>query len=216
MAIPGFRRLLGKSEKQRHNQRRVSRRHTFRRQLGRQLAHEPLETRMLLSTTPFPPLIDGLPVSPVLNPGQMLLISTGMAPTAERPRVTYNVNAADTTNTDQLQPGGALGLNLTGAGLSVGVWDGGAVRTSHQEFVGRVVSGDGSTALDDHATHVAGTIGASGVNPAAKGMATGVRLLSYDWNERLCRDGGGGATVGGIESFLWLRDRLDGSARSEP
>jgi hypothetical protein len=182
MAIPGFRRLLGMSEKQRKDQRRVSRRHTFRQQLGRQLAHEPLEARMLLSTTPFPPLIDGLPVNPVLDEGQMLLVAIGAPPTGERPRVTYNVNAADTTNADQLQPGGALGLNLTGAGLSVGVWDEAAVRATHQEFVGRVVSGDGVPALSDHATHVAGTIGASGVNPAAKGMATGVRLVSYDWN----------------------------------
>ncbi len=36
---------------------------------------------------------------------------------------------------------------------------------------------------DNHATHVAGTIGASGVgDPKARGMANQVRLESYDWN----------------------------------
>jgi hypothetical protein len=216
MAIPGFRRLLGKSEKRRKVQSRDSRRRSLQQQVGRQLAHEPLEGRMLLTTSALPPLIDDLPVNPVLNPGEMLLVSLGPDPNIERPRTTFNVNAADTTNTDQLQPGGALGLNLTGAGLTVGVWDGGAVRATHQEFTGRVVSGDGAPNLDDHATHVAGTIGASGVNPAAKGMATGVSIRSYDWNNDLAEmtavasqlvasNHSYGLLAGWSRSNLWVR-----------
>ncbi len=45
-----------------------------------------------------------------------------------------NVDAADTTNTDQLWPGGHLGLGLTGNGYRVGVWDGGPIRDTHAEF----------------------------------------------------------------------------------
>ncbi|TVS14569.1 MAG: hypothetical protein EA424_18950, partial [Planctomycetaceae bacterium] len=52
MAIPGFRRLLGKSEKRRKDQRRESRRHHFQKTLGRRLVHETLESRQLLSATP--------------------------------------------------------------------------------------------------------------------------------------------------------------------
>jgi subtilisin family serine protease len=185
MAIPGFRRLFGKSDKRRKFQSRESRRRSLQQQVGRQLAHEPLEARMLLTVSSMPTLIDDLPDNPVLDEGEMLLVSLGPDPNIERPRTTFNVNAADTTNTDQIQPGGILGLNLTGAGLTVGVWDGGAVRGSHQEFAGRVVSGDGAPNLSDHATHVAGTVGASGVNPAAQGMATGIRIRSYDWNDDL-------------------------------
>jgi hypothetical protein len=50
-----------------------------------------------------------------------------------------NANAADTTNTDQLRAGEALGLNLSGAGVTVGTWEaGGGVLATHQEFGGRV------------------------------------------------------------------------------
>ncbi|NDB96909.1 MAG: hypothetical protein EBZ78_12245 [Verrucomicrobia bacterium] len=34
----------------------------------------------------------------------------------------------------------------------------------------------------DHATHVAGTVGASGINANAKGMAPKVNIDSYDWS----------------------------------
>ena len=94
-----------------------------------------------------------------------------------------NVNAADTTNADQLHSGGGLGLNLTGAGVTIGIWDGGAVHATHQEFQ---VEGGGSRVTvvgggnnSSHATHVAGTIGATGVSPSAKGMAPGISIISY-------------------------------------
>ena len=92
-----------------------------------------------------------------------------------------NLNAADTTNTDQLWAGGGLGLNLDGSGVKVGVWDGGHVLGHHQELSGRVSYGD-SSSYSDHATHVAGTIGASGVRTDAHGMASNVRIDSFDFN----------------------------------
>lgn len=98
----------------------------------------------------------------------------------------YNTNnnaaAAKSTRADQLNQGGSLGLSLSGENLQANVWDGGAVRTTHQEFGKRVTIGDGITKVNDHATHVAGTIGAAGKKASAKGMAPNIKIKSYDWN----------------------------------
>ncbi|MBD1398924.1 S8 family serine peptidase [Pontibacter sp. JH31] len=102
--------------------------------------------------------------------------------------ITYNnTRAAATTKTNQLWAGGSLGLNLSGAASAVsdkiGVWDGGLVRESHIELRGRVEIKDKATKLSDHATHVAGTMIASGQNALVKGMAFGVKKLqAYDFN----------------------------------
>ncbi len=102
--------------------------------------------------------------------------------------ITYNnTRAATTTNTDQLWAGGLLGLNLSGASATVneklGIWDGGRVLETHQELKGRVLQKDKASKADDHATHVAGTMIASGVNAVAKGMAYGTKtLMAYDFN----------------------------------
>lgn len=100
---------------------------------------------------------------------------------------TDNINAAYTTRTDELWVGGSLGLSLDGSGYDrIGVWDGGKVRTTHQEFnntgLPRVVQSDGSTSNSNHATHVTGTILAGGVSATAKGMAYAAEAKSYDWN----------------------------------
>jgi hypothetical protein len=181
MAMRAFRHLLESLQNRRRTIRRRSQRQAFQKQLGRQRAHETLEGRVLLSGSPFEGIAHSLPL-PVLRDSEILLLATGPSPNNFLDRQTHNVNAADTTNADQLQAGGVLALGLTGAGLTVGVWDGGPVLATHQEFGGRVVSGDGAAGAVDHATHVAGTIGAAGVNPAAEGMATGVDIRSYDWN----------------------------------
>lgn len=95
--------------------------------------------------------------------------------------ITNNVNAALTTRANRVHPGGAAGLSLTGSGITLGIWDGGSVRTGHQEFGGRVVIGDGS-GTSNHATHVGGTMIASGVDAAAKGMSYQALLRSFNWN----------------------------------
>src|SRR5690606_2465807 len=92
-----------------------------------------------------------------------------------------NLNAADTVNADRVWPGGGLGLNLSGAGVTVGVWDGGAVLAEHQELDGRVAIMD-SVATSGHATHVAGTIGGTGLSADARGMANGVEIRSRDYS----------------------------------
>jgi len=96
--------------------------------------------------------------------------------------ITENANAAITTRTDSLYPGGGLGLSLTGSGYDkLGEWDGGAVRATHQELTGRVTQVDGATSISDHSTHVAGTLIAGGVQAAARGMAYQCKLDAYEW-----------------------------------
>lgn len=100
---------------------------------------------------------------------------------------TYNLNAAKSSRADALWTGGSLGLDLNGESMTVGVWDGAAVRTSHQEFDNRVTHTDGtqfsnSNSGTEHATHVAGTMIASGVSSSAKGMAPKASLRANDWN----------------------------------
>lgn len=70
---------------------------------------------------------------------------------------------------------------LSGLGQTVGVWDAGAVRATHQELTGRVFVADG-VFQQDHSTHVAGTIGAAGFQTNAMGMAPAVQINSYDWD----------------------------------
>jgi hypothetical protein len=98
---------------------------------------------------------------------------------------TYNVDAADTVSTDEVWPGGTAGLNLEGAGMTVGEWDGGAVDASHSDLAGRVVQVDGVSTVSEHSTHVAGTLIGAGEHPfypQARGMAYAADLDAYDWN----------------------------------
>lgn len=101
---------------------------------------------------------------------------------------THNINSSRDTKTSALNIGGDLGLNLEGEGFKVGVWDEGHVFKQHDEFQNvpeRVFIGQDlpyDLNYDSHATHVAGTIGASGVSADARGMASKVQIISYDWN----------------------------------
>ena len=73
----------------------------------------------------------------------------------------------------------AAPFGLTGAGVGVLVYDGGRVLSTHADFQGRATTHD-ATAVSDHATHVAGTIGGAGVMTSAnRGIAPGVVLRSF-------------------------------------
>lgn len=141
-------------------------------------------------------VIDGVVVKSLKSGSRLALFTTAalLASTA----VYANEEAADSTNADQLWAGGGLGLSLTGAGVTVGVWEasesGGRfrVRDTHETFTGRVTFGDTSTAgFSNHATHVAGTIGGAHLagNESRWGMAPGVQIVSYgagnDTNEMI-------------------------------
>ncbi len=99
---------------------------------------------------------------------------------------TFNLGAAHTTQASELWTGGSTGLDIDGEGyIQLGEWDGGKVRTTHQEFTdqgnSRVAPQDGGS-IADHATHVAGTLIAAGVKNQAKGMAFKADLKSWEWS----------------------------------
>ena len=125
--------------------------------------------------------VGGLAVNPIPMGDGTWFLAGGTSPDELVIRITANALAADTTNADQLWLGGGLGLSLSGQGVTVGIWDGGTVRANHQELAGRVTVLD-AAGLADHPTHVAGTIGATGVVAAAHGMANQVLIRSRDWN----------------------------------
>lgn len=93
---------------------------------------------------------------------------------------TLNQTAARATKTYKLHPGAHLGLQLTGRGRHVGIWDGGLPLRTHQEYEGRITIVDRGSS-DDHATHVAGTLVASGIRTDARGMAYEASLRAFDW-----------------------------------
>ncbi|NDI98384.1 S8 family serine peptidase [Flavobacterium sp. LaA7.5] len=97
-----------------------------------------------------------------------------------------NVDAAQTARVTPIQPGGLFGLNITGQGMQMGIWEPGRVRTSHNDLTGAVTVMDGATFNgpsdnNGHATHVSGTMMGRGVsNPNAKGLAYSATLLAHD------------------------------------
>ena len=91
--------------------------------------------------------------------------------------ITDNVNAAITTAADQVRQ--TPPYNLSGAGLTVGVWDWHAL-VSHQEFGGRVQIMDTPLTITNHSSHIIGTVCATGVNASAKGMAPSIHVDNYD------------------------------------
>lgn len=123
-------------------------------------------------------------------------------------RTTFNLNAARTSGASQLQAGSPP---LNGSGVLVGVWDGGLVRGTHQELTGRVTARETGVAFEDHATHVAGTIGASGVVASAKGMAPAVSLHSYDWTDDYAEMTAAGASAAGQTTKLYLSNHSYGT-----
>jgi hypothetical protein len=98
-----------------------------------------------------------------------------------------NLNAAKTVRTWDVWPGGVGGgaYSANGSTTAAGelaVWDGGGVRTTHQEFGGRVTQMDAPAGTIQHSTHVAGTMIAAGVSAAARGMSYAAPLHAYDWD----------------------------------
>jgi Subtilase family/Viral BACON domain len=107
---------------------------------------------------------DQLLVSPVL----------GVAP--------QNEDAADMHNVDVLLGPGYL---LSGTGVNIQEIDGGTVRDTHEALTGRVTNVETDEPLDDHATHVAGTMIGSTPEVGADGMAPGADLYFYDFDDDL-------------------------------
>lgn len=96
------------------------------------------------------------------------------------------VRAAIGIDVVQSQP-----YNLNGSGVIVGEWDVGWVDSTHDDLIGRVIIGDAGCAesdcrIEDHPTHVAGTILGDGSSSAGqyRGMAPMATLVSYEhWDD---------------------------------
>ncbi len=95
---------------------------------------------------------------------------------------TTNLGSSVTIGTNKLYNGGALGLNLQGQGMTVGVWDSGPALETHAEFTNSRVNIFDFTEYSNHGTHVIGTVLAAGTNITARGIAFQANGKSYDWN----------------------------------
>ena len=135
----------------------------------------------------------GLPIRRE-GPGHRVAILHDMRGHDPLYKVTWNANAAISSAANLAY---ASPYSLSGSGVKVGIWDAGSVRATHRELSGRVTLKNSSTALDDHATHVAGTIGASGVSASARGMAPASTVHSYDWNNDYAEMTAAGAATAG-------------------
>lgn len=95
---------------------------------------------------------------------------------------TSNKFSAQTARANRLYFGGTLGLNVQGQGMVACVWDGGAARSTHQEFPSNKVTVIDSGTPVEHATHVMGTVVAKGIDANARGIAFDAEARSYNWD----------------------------------
>ncbi len=76
--------------------------------------------------------------------------------------------------------------SLDGSTMTMHIWDGGNIRSTHQEFsnntFSRVTNLDDSN-ISNHSTAVAGTIGAFGVDAMAKGVAPNITIVGRDFQD---------------------------------
>ncbi len=142
----------------------------------------------------------------VLRPDGGVIALGSLQAGRPRYRITRNINAAISTGARALQ---WAPESLTGGGVTIGLWDAGAVRATHQEFGGRVVNFD-PVAPDGHATHIAGTLAASGVVAPATGMAPQARVDAYDWDDDLAEMAARGAAFPGEDHKLALSNHAYG------
>jgi len=103
---------------------------------------------------------------------------------------TRNIIAAVTTSTNKVQPGGSSNLNLYGnylGGMDMGIWDPGIPNQQHEAFIDQynnhhlvIADTANNLTIEDHATHVAGTLIGDNSNSNAQGMAWGGILRAWD------------------------------------
>ncbi|MEQ9308276.1 MAG: S8 family serine peptidase [Balneolaceae bacterium] len=94
-----------------------------------------------------------------------------------------NLGAAKAVHNHQIWSGGITGLSLSGSAILIGYWDEDQPRLSHQEYLNRVTFEDSEAGSNNvHATHMVGTMIATGVNANAKGMANQATVEAWNWN----------------------------------
>lgn len=106
--------------------------------------------------------------------GAVLVGFQGLEPVYEKPE---NSNAAISTAVDRIRL--VAPYHLSGEGYTIGLWEaGGLPYAEHGEFDGRVELVDSGT-TSSHATHVAGTLVARGLNAGLMGMAPRAKVRAY-------------------------------------
>jgi subtilisin family serine protease len=107
-----------------------------------------------------------------------------------------------------VEPLHSIPFGLTGRGVTILVYDGGNAHGAHPDFGTRIIESDSSADIDEHATHVAGTVGGSGINSDGldsagnpnggssmqwRGMAPSVNIRSFglDGSADVLYDSGG-------------------------
>ncbi len=93
---------------------------------------------------------------------------------------TLNQGSVQMQGADAFYQGGSLGVNITGQGMRIGIWDGGAILNLHEALSGRLFPGEGLIG-SGHATHVGGTMiaNAPAPNQNATGVAPSATLVVY-------------------------------------
>ena len=78
----------------------------------------------------------------------------------------------------------AAPYNLSGAGVTILVFDGGMADNTHPDFAGRMTWSE-TAGISDHATHTSGTVGGDGSASSGtyRGMAPAVTLISGQYDE---------------------------------
>lgn len=136
---------------------------------------------------------------------------------------TANAGAALTVRSTLLYQGGSLGLNVQGQNMRVGVWDGGPVRNTHNEFPNDKVELGDSGSFSSHGTHVMGTILAQGIQSNLRGIAFDASGISYNWNNdysEMTLEAMGGLLVSnhsywiGANTNRWMYGAYDNRARA--
>jgi hypothetical protein len=123
---------------------------------------------------------------------------------------TRNSNAAISTAAGQVRH--TAPFSADGSGVTVGVWDGDAVMTTHPELDGRVAYMDTAPYRSGyHATHVGGTIGATGIVANAKGMVPASRMDSYEWNNDIAEMNARAASYPGETNKIYLSNHSYGT-----
>jgi len=99
-----------------------------------------------------------------------------------RPRYfsTLIANQSITSRTDLVRLRPEYGLP-SGKGMTIGMWDSGLPRPTHEQLRGRITSPDGTTYTTAHSTLVAGVLAASATATKPNGMAPAAMVASYSY-----------------------------------
>ncbi|TFH24416.1 MAG: T9SS type A sorting domain-containing protein, partial [Bacteroidia bacterium] len=99
---------------------------------------------------------------------------------------TDNADAASIISADKVWTGEGGLPSLSGEGVEINVWDGGAVLDTHRKFAegedSRVYMRDLDIPVSNHSTHVAGTMVAAGIEEDARGMARMATVYGWDFS----------------------------------